>query len=511
MAILCLILAAALAQAQSVEGRVVNSKTNEGIAGIKITIAKSDASYPVTTADDGRFSLDNLQDGSYTATYFTNDYWPSPSQPTLANEPNRFVQHFQILAAAGPVKLEARLIPLARLTGQVVDRSRKPIPHARIEIQGAGLRLTKATDADGKFDLHQFILPGAYTLFASPAPPQKPPDPDPETGRRLAWARTYYPGVATLEAASKVYLYPGQTTDVQIEMVALPAHAVRGILLDPAGHPAPGVKLNLSYGPLYEVPLGQIQSNPEGTFEFPFVPDGQFVIAAIKPETPDFNLKARERVTISGRDLDGVTLALAEPFAVYGKIAIEAPQAVDPSARPTIVWLRDDWEIYDAIPGAQPAPDAQGSFTFRGVYPGIYRISASGPPRNHYLDSIRVGDAETTGIARFDAPQPITLSYKSNGGALRGSVEKCAGGKVWIFPSDPSLTTRPDLRISATCDANDGYAINSIRPGEYYAIALPAEAPWIGELEDALIPQSIRVTIRPTETTTADLHQPINP
>jgi hypothetical protein len=144
-------------------------------------------------------------------------------------------------------------------------------------------------------------------------------------------------------------------------------------------------------------------------------------------------------------------------------------------------------------------------------YPGFYSITASAPPPNYYLDSIPIGDVEAlTAIARIDSPQLITFIYKSNGGSLRGSVEKCAGGRVWLFPTDPAMT-RPDLRVSAICDANDRYAINSIRPGEYYAIALSSETPWIGKMADALITQSTRITIRPSETTTGDLHPPIQP
>jgi hypothetical protein len=68
--LVCLILVAP-SFAHSLEGRIVNSKTGEGIAGMKITIARSDATFPVTSSADGRFSLDNLNDGFYTASYLT--------------------------------------------------------------------------------------------------------------------------------------------------------------------------------------------------------------------------------------------------------------------------------------------------------------------------------------------------------------------------------------------------------------------------------------------------------
>jgi hypothetical protein len=372
---------AASSFAQSLEGRIVNSKTGEGIAGMKITIARSDAIYPVTSGPDGRFSLDNLSDGSYTARYVTEGYWPAPSQPVILTERNQFVQHFQVLAAAGSAKLEARLMPLARVAIQVVDHHGKPIPHARLEIEGPAIQLSTGTDADGKFNSQGFALfPGAYTLSASPIWGQKPPEPDPETGRTLAWARSYYPGIATRDAATKVLLDPGQTRDMQIEMVAVPAHALRGVVLDLDGRPAPGVKLSLGY----DMPLVEAESKPDGTFEFPSLPDGEFAIRAEIPvsasrsgdnqsvsnaQIPGSALYVRERVTVSERDLEGVTLMLTEPFVVHGKTVIETPPGIDPPPPPTTIWLREKWGPEDQFPGRQLSnqPDALGNFVIAGV------------------------------------------------------------------------------------------------------------------------------------------------
>jgi hypothetical protein len=310
----------------------------------------------------------------------TQEYWPAESQPLILTERNQFVQHFQVLAAAGPVKIEARLMPLARLTGRVVDYHGKSIPHARVEIEGPGMRLSMQTDAEGKFDWQRGMFPGAYTLAASPGWAQKPPDQDTETLRTLAWARSYYPGIATPEAASKVFLYPGQTCDVQIEMVAVSAHALRGVLLDLDGHPAHGVKLSLGY----DLPFVEAESKPDGTFEFPSLPDGEFAIRAEIPvsairsgdgqfanqaEIPDSTLQVRERATVSGRDLEGVTLALTEPFFVHGKIVIETQPGIDPPAPPTTISLREDWGSQNHFFGRQRSdrPDPRGNFIIAGV------------------------------------------------------------------------------------------------------------------------------------------------
>ena len=89
-----------------------------------------------------------------------------------------------------------------------------------------------ATDAQGRFDLRVPLLPGGLTLSVVPPPSIKPPDPEPreepESARVLAWVRTWYPGVAVPEAASKIVLPPGgELASIELKLLALPAHAVR--------------------------------------------------------------------------------------------------------------------------------------------------------------------------------------------------------------------------------------------------------------------------------------------
>jgi hypothetical protein len=109
-------------------------------------------------------------------------------------------------------------------------------------------------------------------------------------------------------------------------------------------------------------------------------------------------------------------------------------------------------------------------------YPGQYGIFEDGdPPAPYYLDAIRVGEAEvTTEEVEFSSGAVIALVYKTNGGTLRGTVEKCASGRVVLIPRDRAMQRSGFLR-AALCDSTDRYTFPAVRPGEYYALAIPKD------------------------------------
>ena len=154
-------------------------------------------------------------------------------------------------------------------------------------------------------------------------------------------------------------------------------------------------------------------------------------------------------------------------------------------------------------------PDADGNLKLENVYTGAYRIIAMNPPPGYFLDSVRVGEAEqsTPEVELSSGAVPITLVYKTNGGTVRGTAEKCASGGVMLVPQDPGLR-RPGFLYSKACDSNDRYEIGTVRPGDYYVLALPGDGPdpWFrARLDDTVLNQAAKVTVRAGETSSVDL------
>jgi hypothetical protein len=145
------------------------------------------------------------------------------------------------------------------------------VANARPELIGARL-LDESTDATGKFEFR--LLPGGYTLSVVPPIGLKPPSREPDNDRVMVWTRTFYPGVSLPEAASKIVAQLGRViSGIELRLQSVPVHAVRGVLLNPDGTPAPKLAITLSE----EIgqPAHRAESGSGGAFEFPAVVDGK--------------------------------------------------------------------------------------------------------------------------------------------------------------------------------------------------------------------------------------------
>jgi hypothetical protein len=150
-------------------------------------------------------------------------------------------------------------------------------------------------------------------------------------------------------------------------------------------------------------------------------------------------------------------------------------------------------------------PDEGGNFSLENVYPGSYRVvPMPPPPLPYYLDAVRVGETDLGGpeVELSSGAVPVTVVYKTNGGAVGGTVEKCASGAVLLVPQDTARQWLGFLR-AARCDSNDRYGIMGVRPGEYYALAFAGDGP-LPELDEGLLNQASKVTVRAGEASWVD-------
>lgn len=509
--LLCaLMLAAASVRAQSVVGIVTNSVTGHGLAGVKVEILQADKAVVTVTSDaSGHFFVEKLDPGSYAVRYSLAGYFPDdprggllPLLRSVRGEP------FLVTAVGNPVKMEGHMMPFSRIAGRVVDGRGEAVPKAQLELTRPGFTMSAETDSQGKFDLHYSMFAGSYKLAAAPPQSLKLPDPDPEGGRLWNWTRTFYPGVAVAEAASKITVsIGGEVRDLELKLLAVPAHPVRGVVLNPDGTPAPKVAVVLGDGGRPFDSIRPTESKPDGTFEFPAVVDGEWGVEA-RTSSGDVDLRGIQWIEMRGHEMERVQLHLSTPFTVALRVAIDAPKGT-PAPKAPVVRLTPHSAagIRSAASTIQSRPDQDGGYQFVNVYPGRYSISAyvSAP---YYVDAVRVGEAEVTAPeVQISGPAPITLAIKANGGTVRGTVEKCASGTVWLMPEEP-VWRGSDFFRSATCDVNDRYEIGALRPGEYYAVALSYND---GPPDGSLVQAARRVTVRAGEPSTADLRVTMRP
>ena len=522
------------AAAQMVEGNIIDSATNVGIARVAVHLELASGSdskdEPYDTATDalGHFVFARVKPGTYEFSWFSPSY--------VATDASRFPQ-IHVTTGGDPLKLEGRMTATPTISGRVVNGNGDGVADALVGIVGPSAKTGATTDASGNFE-QRVQPPGRYRVWVTPPAGIKPPEPQQGSDQVRVWTPVYYPGVRSWDAASKIVVHAGyQVAGIELKLVPVPAHVVRGMLLNLDGTPAPAVTVTLDIDEARlndkeKRPTNEVTTNSEGAFEFPPVADGDWRIAA-ELERGGVKLRALQWIEITGRDIENVTLRMAAPFSLQGRVVMEAgPNGMKASASapepPRLIphaghirtefgaasWMlqpetmaRPGFReiLFDGDGAITADTNRDGNFGFKSVYADSYRIAPLAAPAGYYLDSVRVGDTDVAAaeVQLLPGTLPVTVAYKTGGGIVRGAVEKCSSGAVLLIPTDANMQWFGFLH-SVRCDAKDRYEIGAVRPGEYYALAFAGHdsAP---SLDAGVLQQAPRITVEAAETVTADL------
>src|ERR1035441_4651051 len=148
---------------------------------------------------------------------------------------------------------------------------------------------------------------------------------------------TLFPYTTLFRSASQIVVLPGSgVSDVELKLLAVPTHAVRGVVLNPDGTPAPKVAITLAE----EFPPRSVETGPDGAFEFAAVPEGEWRFWA-DVQRGGVQLRATEWIEVTKHDIEGVKLRLAAPLTVRGKVILQAEKGSAPKRlSPMILALR---------------------------------------------------------------------------------------------------------------------------------------------------------------------------
>jgi hypothetical protein len=303
----------------TVDGQAVNSVTGDGIMAVTVTLMQQEhIAYTATTDGHGRFQIDGVRDGVYTARYRRNAIFILPPELLPASEA------FEVSGEGSAIHLEARLPPAGKLSGRVLDTGGAPIPGATVALtlrQGGYIFMQRrVADTKGEYHFDDLPYAGALSIGAAAPPQWKPPEQD--EGQRMGWSESFYPGVTDPEAAAKIVLPPGgELRDLDIKLTAVPVHRIRGVVVDPRGVPAAGASLQWT-NPM-TLPLVETAKS-DGTFEFPSATDGSWEINASLVRDDGVMLKTHQAAQVNGHDVD-VKLNLEAPFSIQGRWSSRYP------------------------------------------------------------------------------------------------------------------------------------------------------------------------------------------
>jgi uncharacterized protein (DUF2141 family) len=455
-------------------------------------------------------------------------------------------KNVDVKAGESGAPLAVDLVPGGAVSGRIVDEEGEPIqgcfvqPHpAKNPEQGVQMSGNPTTNEDGDYRFYS-VPPGKYVFTAQcntavfqPRPFSAGADPPPSRG----YPMQYYPLAADAKAAEAVELTPGgEKSGIDFRMRPAPVTQIHGIM-SPGSADWKGRNLNLELMPVDPVGRNGMFSNTaidqaKGTFEFPQVFPGSYTLLAFSNDNDDKRVGVAQRIEVTDRPMD-IVLELHHGFDLSGKVELDpttspsannsnsggltagissSPPGNQPlggravsglagnNGKPSLnsfgIQLFPTYQVGMPFPQTQVSED--GSFTFKGVIPGVWRLQVNGPMA--FVKSAFMGSTEiTAGTLDLSngAAGALRIVLSMNTATIRGSAP--AGQFINAQRIDDDMPFRTGR--GAMVDPTGQYTMPNLPPGRYRLVVTDAgfQAADEGGQE---------VTVKEGETVMLDLKAP---
>ena len=306
---------------------------------------------------------------------------------------------------------------------------------------------------------------------------------------QVAYAPTYYPGVASVNEAKPVTLGLSQELlDVNFNMQLVRASRIAGHVTNADGSPA--TSGNINFAPDSGAGRAQVGASYgariqwDGSFSIANVPPGRYVLRARGSDwdTPQY---ASQPLSVSGVDVDDLTVVLAAGGAIAGTVTFESGGTTGPDVSQVRITAPS---VDQGAVGPQPNArvDKDGKFSLVGVPAGSHLIRTGGNLRGWTLKSVTIAGRDITDtpvtLRSGETIANVEIVFTDRLTEISGTITNDQGKPapeytVLAFTTDPSLW-RPQARqiMTARPDQTGQYRIRGLPPGDYYVTTVdPAE------------------------------------
>ena len=325
------------------------------------------------------------------------------------------------------------------------------------------------------------------------------------------FASVYYPGVTQVSQAQVIPIKAGEEAQADITMRRVKTIEIVGRVIGPTG-PAANVFVHLELADVGASDFDRQDTTDEkGNFRLRNIPEGAYYILAYQRQegTRVYESRARQKVEVTGDNIDAVTISLSAGVTIQGRIKVEGSGSVALDRLHLALMPVED----DGPSGGNSEVNKDGSFEFNSVRDGSYTITVWGLDRDAYVKSARRGrdDLFEKGVqVDGSSSGKIEVALSSDGAQLEGSVSDddgaVIGARVRLAP-DP-LTPYNHLRLQGTTTDQLGhFSLTDIAPGKYKLTARPIMA----SSETAAYkaePQAITLSENDHKTTQIKLEKP---
>ena len=495
----------------------------------------------VVTDDSGRFTFRNVPAGRYSVTP-TKAAWVGMAYG--ATRPNRPGTPITVADGQQIDKLTVKLARGAVITGTITDEYGRPMVRASVSafryVFQSGTRTpipagpASQSDDRGVYRIYG-LAPGQYLVGTSPRGMVSPmatelrqttdaeiqralggrggrgtPDArQDERSTTVAYSSVFYPGTTTVSQGSLITVAAGEErSGIDFQASLVPTSRVEGTVVLPDGGVAPAASVNVvssdgsTPGFGFETfRLGR--TSGDGRFLFSGLPSGKYTIIsrAASPREPQapatppagrggqpitLSLWAIAEIVLDGQNVSGLTMTLQPGFTISGRLDFKGTLAP-----PDVTRLRI--QLMPAVPapgqvsvGVSPAVvNADGSFTFAGVTPGQYRVTAAIPnarpdqPGWVLMSAVFSGrDALDTPLELRQSVSDALLTFTDRPAELSGLLQDPSGRPapdyyIVVFASDRTHWSPQSRRIRAMRPSAEGrFIVRNLPAGEYLIAAV---------------------------------------
>lgn len=480
------------AEVFKIAGTAVNAMSGVPLAQALISVADTKERAKVismTTSESGQFEFSGLKVGKYSLQGAKRGYIPAS-----------YEQHEQFSTAivTGPgfatEHLVLRLMPMAMITGHVLDEFGEPVRGAQISLfredHGGGMkRIVRAggsmSDDRGFFDFN-LLQPGTYYASVS-AKPWYAVHPitageGGNTGQQVspaldaAYPTTYYGGATEAEGATPIELKGGGRESIEIRLS--PAPALHLVFRTPEGQAeqqgnafVPPVLQKRVFDGVQHVQTEGMQQVAPGVYEMTGVAPGHYTVRTRNGASGQLEQSTEVELSRNGQELN------VSNGEALGSVAVKIKMpGGDELPKNYGVFLQDS----RSRAGGFKQGDASDQVTFEEVVPGKYAISFEvfgGPAKPYAVVRTSSAAGDTSGhYVNVTAGATVELTAYLAGGVLRieGVAQKngkpVAGVMVALVPNDPE--THMEMFRRDQSDFDGTFSIPGVIPGTYTIVAV---------------------------------------
>jgi hypothetical protein len=492
----------------TIEGRVINQVTQQGISGAEVKVYKGrDLVYQTTSGPDGSFQLLNVSKDLYTVRASADGFGVPLFAIGRAPLP---------VSDGGVARTSVELVPLTKLRGRLLDPDGKPASDARVELYCFPRVLVDISKRDGKFEFEP-LPPGKCKLSARPA--VKPAN-EPKDGERVEPVTTFYPASIEPWGDDVVLAGTAPEQEVEFQVRTAPVHRVSGVVLDEAKRPVKGMRVELVREGLELLPDFLLQSfraasspapeprpaktqrtqetvvtQDDGSFEFPSVAQGNWTLrAATRPQgqlASEGDRGGELDIDVSRFDVENAEIDVAPSFSLYA--TIDWPKDLPMPQNPLVAFLHTVKQGRSVL----GSKEGDGRVYFDELYPAGYILQAQLlAPQDVYIAAILVGGQDVRGqvVPLNAASGPIQIVVKTGAGAIRGTIER--GSAAYVVLARAPLM--PDEPVTIMRSGAEGFSFPKLAPGDYLVAAFdqdPSEALSDPARRPALVPLAKSITV----------------